>query len=106
MCDVRICSCPGRDIRADEGKASETAEESSTNLVRIELPSVAFPNKGKKKRKAPASTSAPLPRTENPSNDDDTVYSVNFEVCNCDTFSFPVFIITFIFRFVEEPNTN
>lgn len=89
-CDVRICSCPGRDIRAEEGKAEknhltdETVKQSETStLVAIELPNIALQKGKMKKRKATPAAPPPLvPVTESQGDqeDDDGIYNLNIDV--------------------------
>jgi hypothetical protein len=93
-CDVRICSCPGRDIRAEEGKAEKNHlnehngnETDSSNLVTIELPAIAI-SKGKmKKRKAVGTPPPPLVGITDSIEDDDRIYNLNVDVTLLNTTS-------------------
>ena len=85
-CDVRICSCPGRDIRAEEGKAEknhtheQTSNEiDSSNLVSIELPAISL-SKGKMKKRKAATSPPPLVAQMDSTEDDERIYNLNVNV--------------------------
>lgn len=82
VCDVRICSCPGRDIKNEEEKIvknSNDDNETSTanNIVRIELPSVDSKGKTKKRKIHPL---PPPPAVPNPLESDNEIYNLNINV--------------------------
>lgn len=88
-CDVRICSCPGRDIRAEEGKAEknhsteQTSKESEApELIPIVLPPIGL-QKGKMKKRKATPAAPPIPPPTEPSEDqedDDGIYNLNIIV--------------------------
>lgn len=80
VCDVRICSCPGRDIKGEEDKISteETANPADQhNLIPIYLPPAGV-SKGKTKKRKAAPV-APLPTT-NTTVDDNELYTFTVQV--------------------------
>lgn len=84
VCDVRICSCPGRDIRNEEDKIDKNSSDdingtnTANNVVRIELPSVDSKGKTKKRKihHPPPPPSVPNPVSEG----DNEIYNLNINV--------------------------
>ncbi|XP_057369678.1 cellular tumor antigen p53-like isoform X2 [Daphnia carinata] len=107
-CDVRICSCPGRDIRAEEGKAEknhtteQTAKESEApELIPIELPPIAL-QKGKMKKRKATPAAPPIPPPTEPSGDqedDDGIYNFNIDIPGRRNY---LFIRDFVTRFLND----
>ena len=75
--DVRMCSCPGRDIKAEEGKMQPAVTPAAT--IPIYLPTESFTKTKSKKRKPTATQAAPAPpptSSNAPVDDDDQIYTV------------------------------
>ncbi|EFX89004.1 hypothetical protein DAPPUDRAFT_304717 [Daphnia pulex] len=91
-CDVRICSCPGRDIRAEEARFDKNhshdptaTETDSSNLIPIELPSMAqLKGKIKKRKAIPPPQVAQTDSTE----DDDGIYNLNVNIKGLKNYNF------------------
>ncbi|KZS21755.1 putative Tumor protein p73 [Daphnia magna] len=107
-CDVRICSCPGRDIRAEEGKAEknhsteQTSKESEApELIPIVLPPIGL-QKGKMKKRKATPAAPPIPPPTEPSEDqedDDGIYNLNINIPGRRNY---LFIKDFVTRFLND----
>jgi len=83
---VRICSCPGRDIRGEEVKVEESQEQAaseqpgSNNLIPIAFPPAGTKGKTKKRKTTPPTTSTTSPTSRFSTQNEGDVYRVSMEV--------------------------
>lgn len=83
---VRICSCPGRDIRGEEVKVEESQEQAaseqpgSNNLIPIAFPPAGTKGKTKKRKTTPPTTSTTSPTSRFSTQNEGDVYKVSMEV--------------------------
>ena len=79
---VRICSCPGRDIKVEEDKITDepaSEQPGANNLIPIPFPPLGKKGKTKKRKTTPTTSSSSPSSLFNTQHDGD-VYRVNLEV--------------------------
>jgi len=101
--DVRICSCPGRDIKSEEEKfASDQPNGANSGLIPIHLPM--FKSKSKKRKQSAATAEHSNPTSS--VDDKDKIYNLSREIRGKENFEMVRDVVDRMLALINNPKSE